>query len=217
VTIALASLENRVHALLTRVGADTALGARFLNTLSLMEHVGSRKIMISQSRGGVLNADTLQHLAEETRHAFFFKRAAEALAGRPLGYGDGDLLAGAPARHYMARLDARIARAASGRNAYLFMSYIVEVRAVWFYNLYDGVLKAAGQPLKLTSLLAEEKNHLADMRAQLGPHVETQLVAFSAHENSLFTKLLAALEQDCGLFDAKPAGAIFLPEQVQHL
>ena len=29
--------------------------------------------------GGVLNAETLQHLAEESRHAFFFKRAAEAL------------------------------------------------------------------------------------------------------------------------------------------
>jgi hypothetical protein len=217
VTVAFSSLESRVHVLLARIGDDTVLGARFLNTLSLMEHIGSRKIMISQSRGSVLNADTLQHLAEETRHAFFFKRAAEALAGRPLGYDDGDLLAAAPARHYMARLDARIARSASGRNAYLFMSYIVEVRAVWFYNLYDRVLKAAGRPLKLTSLLAEEKSHLADMRAQLDPHVETQLAAFSAHENSLFTKLLTALEQDCGLFDARSAGAIFLPEQVQHL
>jgi hypothetical protein len=217
VTIAPASLENRVHALLTRIGADAALGARFLNTLSLMEHVGSRKIMVSQSRGGVLNAQTLQHLAEETRHAFFFKRAAEALSGRPLGYDADDLLAGAQARHYMARLDARIARAATGRTAYLFMSYIVEVRAVWFYNLYDRVRKAAGQPLKLTSLLAEEKSHLADMRAQLGPAVEAEMSAFSVYENSLFARLLAALEQACGVFDAKPAGAIFLPEQVQHL
>jgi hypothetical protein len=217
VTISPASLESRVHALLAHIGVDDALGARFLNTLSLMEHVGSRKIMISQSRGGVLNAQTLQHLAEETRHAFFFKRAAEALAGRPLGYEEGDLLAGAQARHYMARLDARIARGATGRNAYLFMSYIVEVRAVWFYNLYDRVLKAGGRPLKLTSLLAEEKSHLAEMRAQLDQAAETQLAAFSAHENSLFARLLAGLERACGVFDAKPAGAIFLPEQVQHL
>jgi hypothetical protein len=198
VTIALSSsetLESRVHVLLDRIGGDAALGARFLNTLSLMEHIGSRKIMISQSRGGVLNADTLQHLAEETRHAFFFKRAAEALAGGPLGYEDNDLLAATPARYYMARLDARIARAAKGRDAYLFMSYIVEVRAVWFYNLYDRVLKAAGRTLKLTSLLAEEKSHLADMRAQLaGPELKTQLAAFSAHENRLFVRLLDGLE-----------------------
>jgi hypothetical protein len=117
----------------------------------------------------------------------------------------------------MARLDARIARGATGRNAYLFMSYIVEVRAVWFYNLYDRVLKAGGRPLKLTSLLAEEKSHLAEMRAQLDQAAETQLAAFSAHENSLFARLLAGLERACGVFDAKPAGAIFLPEQVQHL
>ena len=194
-TIAILSLESRVQALLARIGDDAVLGARFLNTLSLMEHIGSRKIMASQSRGGVLNAETLQHLAEETRHAFFFKRAAEALAGRPLGYDDGDCLAPAQARHYMARLDARIARAAKGRSAYVFMSYIVEVRAVWFYKLYDGVLKAGSRSLKLTSLLAEEKSHLAGMRAQLaalGP--ESQLAAFSAHENKLFTRLLDGLE-----------------------
>lgn len=187
--------EGRVHGFLAHIGADPVLGARFLNTLSLMEHIGSRKIMISQSRGGVLDADTLQHLAEETRHAFFFKRAAEALAGRALGYDKADLLAAAPARHYMARLDAHIARAAKGRAAYLFMSYIVEVRAVWFYELYDRLLKTAGRSLKLTSLLAEEKSHLADMRAQLaGPALESQLAAFSAHENRLFAKLLDGLE-----------------------
>ena len=194
-TIAFGGLESRVQVMLARISDDAALGARFLNTLSLMEHIGSRKIMASQSRGGVLNAGTLQHLAEETRHAFFFKRAAEALAGRPLGYDDGDCLAPAQARHYMARLDARIARAAKGRSAYLFMSYIVEVRAVWFYNLYDGVLKAVSRPLKLTSLLAEEKSHLAGMRAQLaGPQLESQLEAFSAHENRLFARLLDGLE-----------------------
>ncbi len=194
-TIAILSLESRVQALLARIGDDAVLGARFLNTLSLMEHIGSRKIMASQSRGGVLNAETLQHLAEETRHAFFFKRAAEALAGRPLGYENSDCLAPAQVRHYMARLDARIARAAKGRSAYLFMSYIVEVRAVLFYNLYDRVLKTAGRSLKLTSLLAEEKSHLADMRAQLAaPGLESQLAAFSAHKNKLFARLLDGLE-----------------------
>jgi hypothetical protein len=220
--IDLLRFDNRVDRLLACISSDAALGARFLNTLSLMEHIGSRKIMISQTRGGVLNAETLQHLAEESRHAFFFKRAAEAMAGRALGYDDVDCLAPAQARAYMARLDAKIARSTAGKTAYLAMSYIVEVRAVWFYKLYEAALKAAGRPLRLAGLLAEEKNHLADMRAQLdGAGMDAPLAAFSAYENSLFAGLLAALERACGIFDttADPGaqGAIFLPEQVQHL
>ena len=62
-----------------------------------MEHIGSRKIMASQSERG-LGGDTLRHLAEETRHAYFFKRAAEKLAHRPLGYGAAETIAGAAAR-----------------------------------------------------------------------------------------------------------------------
>src|SRR6185503_1288646 len=117
--------------------------ARFLNTLSLMEHIGSRKIMMSQTSqdpGG----DTLRHLAEETRHAYFFKRAAEKLARGTLGYGADETVAGAAARFYMERLDAGIVRSLDGAPAsalpYLYMSLIVELRAVWFYRLYQETL-----------------------------------------------------------------------------
>ena len=58
--------------------------ARFLNTLSLMEHIGSRKIMVSQTCGP-LGREVLKHLAEETRHAFFFKKAAETLGRAAVG------------------------------------------------------------------------------------------------------------------------------------
>ena len=186
--------ESRVRALLARIAADSDLSARFLNTLSLMEHIGSRKIMVSQA--GALHGETLKHLAEETRHAFFFKRAAEALAGRTLDYGADDVLAGPQARLYMGRLDAVIARQVSGGAAYLYMSTIVEIRAVWFYRLFDQVLKAAGRSLKLSGLLAEEENHLADMRARLAdPLMETRLEAFTAQENIQFARLLDGLEE----------------------
>src|SRR6185436_2114315 len=99
--------------------------ARFLNTLSLMEHIGSRKIMMSQTSQGP-GGDTLRHLAEETRHAYFFKRAAEKFARRQLGYGPGETIAGAAARGYMERLDAGIARSLDSTRAgalpYLYMS-----------------------------------------------------------------------------------------------
>lgn len=187
-------VENRVGALLARIAADPGLSARFLNSLSLLEHIGSRKIMVSQA--GALNGETLKHLAEETRHAFFFKRAAESLAGRPMDYGAADVLAGPQARLYMHRLDAFIARSVSGPAAYLYMSTIIEMRAVWFYRLFDQIWKAAGQTLKLSSLLAEEQTHLAQMRARLAdPLVETRLESFAAHENVQFARLLDALEE----------------------
>ena len=149
--LALSRVENEsrdlagpVQAWLAALCAEPETHARFLNTLSLLEHIGSRKIMTSQQEP---QQDTLKHLAEETRHAFFFKRAAEKTAGRPLDYDPEHTLAGMSARQYMARLDAHIARDLPGApdpSAYLYMSLIVELRAIWFYRLYHGVLTAQG-------------------------------------------------------------------------
>ena len=187
----------RMRALLARICADAGLHARFLNSLSLMEHIGSRKIMASQA-GGPLSSDTLKHLAEETRHAFFFKRAAEAVAGRELSYEADALLAGPQAALYMGRLDAFVARQARGAAAYLYMSLVVELRAVWFYALYQSVLQGAGSFLKLTSVLAEEERHLEEMRqslAAMGEDVDARMADFSAFEARRFAVLLEALEQ----------------------
>src|SRR5258707_5647536 len=77
------------------------------------------------------------------RHAFFFKRAAERLARRPMDYSHPNTMACASARSYMGRLDAEIARALAGGSPslpYLYMSLIVELRAVWTYRLYQSVL-----------------------------------------------------------------------------
>ena len=186
-----------MRAVLTRICADAGLHARFLNSLSLMEHIGSRKIMASQA-GGPLSSDTLKHLAEETRHAFFFKRAAEAVAGRDLSYKRADLLAGPQAALYMGRLDAFVARQAKGAAAYLYMSLVVEVRAVWFYGLYQSVLQGAGSFLKLASVLAEEERHLDEMRqslAALGEDVDARLAEFCTFEARRFAVLLDALEE----------------------
>jgi len=211
-----------MRAVLARICADAGLHARFLNSLSLMEHIGSRKIMASQA-GGPLSSDTLKHLAEETRHAFFFKRAAEGVAGRELSYEAVDLLAGPQAGLYMGRLDAfitaqvrlpsacastlagevavagpRASESRRGQITYLYMSLIVEVRAVWFYGLYQSVLQGAGSFLKLTSVLAEEERHLDEMRqslAALGEDVDARMADFSVFEARRFAILLDALER----------------------
>ena len=180
------------------------LHARFLNTLSLMEHVGSRKIMASQT-GPELRQDTLKHLAEETRHAFFFRRTADTLAGRvALDYRRENTVAPAAARFYMGRLDAFIARALGktmpGEAAYLYMSLIVELRAVWFYRIYEQVLKDNAEGISLSGILSEEERHLGEMTARLRAidnAFQTRMRQFSACESERFGSLWAAVERDC--------------------
>ena len=198
-----ADLVRPVQERLEAICTDAALHARFLNMLSLLEHIGSRKIMASQSPNDP-GRDTLKHLAEETRHAFFFKRAAEKTAGRELDYEFSNMIAGANAHMYMGRLDAHIADAlgahAPAQAAYLYMSLIVELRAVWFYRLYRGVPAPHGAPVNLNSVLAEEELHLSEIQtrlAEIDRGVETRLTAFTDFEDSRFRVLWNAVENDC--------------------
>jgi len=190
--------ELPVRRCLAKLCAAPALHARFLNTLSLLEHIGSRKIMLSHARP---SRDVLRHLAEETRHAFFFKRAAEGLAQGALSYEAPHLLAGAQARFYMGRLDGRIAQIARGGAAYYYMSLLIELRAIWFYRIYQSVLTEMGQKLNLASLLAEETRHLAEMNDQLtapGENPQTHLPGLIAFEERCFANLLAGLDKAAG-------------------
>lgn len=194
-----AHLAEPVGALFDRFCADPAAHARFMNTLSLMEHIGSRKIMATQ-HGDDLDQPTLKHLAEETRHAFFFKRQAERVAKRRLSYGGEELVAPAAARMYFQRLEAAIDRAlrdgADRRAVYLYTSMIVEFRAVWAYRMYQDALLRAGLSVSLKSLLAEEEGHLAEMAGRLddlGAFSPEQVRAFCAEERRLFERLIAAL------------------------
>lgn len=173
--------------------------ARFLNTLSLLEHIGSRKIMTSQTHGP-LQCETLKHLAEEARHAFFFKRTAEKVAGRTLDYSDADAMMPSSARMYFGRLDASVSRAleadVSAEVPYLYVSMIVELRAIWAYRLYHEVLSESGLNISLKGLLAEEELHLpqmADRLAALGEDVEARVPEFSRLEDGLFRGLWKAL------------------------
>jgi len=188
------------RARLGKIIANTATHARFLNTLALLEHIGSYRIMVSQ-HGEQLAQPTLRHLAEEAQHAFFMKRQAEKTAGHPLEFRADELLAGATARSYFRRLEAlihgRLRRQGSAEATYLYMSMIIEFRALWFYRHYQQSLKAAGNSISLKRILGEEANHLADMAERLevaGELSDARVDAFIGFEQRLYGRLLAALK-----------------------
>jgi hypothetical protein len=197
------------RARLEAICADVEVHARFLNTLSLLEHIGSRKIMLA--RGAAPDGHMLQHLAEETRHAFFFKRSAEKLARRSLDYSETCTLAGAAARFYMGRLDSHITSALrSGTDVlpYLYMSLIIEDRAIWAYRIYQRVLDDSDCGISLKPVLAEEKLHLDAMLNQIerqDSQARARIAQFCAIEHAGFERLWNAIGQDCAHIRAAAA------------
>jgi hypothetical protein len=102
---------------------------------------------------------------------------------------------------YFSRLDAEISRRVTAAcpdpaAPYLAVSLAVELRACWTYPLYHAALEAAGVPLSLKSIIAEEDAHLDDMQAQLSAMPGgggIGLEELGAIEGGLFEKLLPQL------------------------
>jgi hypothetical protein len=191
----------QTRSLLARIVPDAPRHARMINTLSMLEHIGSHKIMSTQHAPDI-DQPTLKHVAEEAQHAYFMKRQAEKAAERPMDYVDVDLLAPAAARMYFQRLESALVRTLvrqrSERAVYLYMSMIIEFRALWFYGLYQQTLQRAQHPMSLKRVLGEEQNHLADIANRLdmgGELSEARTAEFLTHEKSLYGRLLTALHR----------------------
>ena len=194
-------LVLQTRSLLARVVGDAPRHARLANTLSMLEHIGSHKIMTTQ-HGTDIDQSTLKHVHEEAGHAFFMKRQAEKTAQRPLEYVDDDLLAPAAARMYFQRLEAAmlrtLAQQRSAHAVYLYMSMIVEFRALWFYGLYQQTLQRARHPLSLKRVLGEEQSHLGDVAHRLeisGELSDVRTAELVGYERALFDRLLAAMHR----------------------
>ena len=196
-----ADLILKARSVLNRIVSSPEVHPRLINTLSMLEHMGSPKIMATQ-HGHAIDQATLRHLAEECHHAFFMKRQAEKAAGRRLEYEPRDLLAPASARMYFQRLEASMARRleqeGSAGAAYLYMSMIIEFRAVWFYTLYQHALDRFDHPMSLKRLLGEEQNHLTAMAERLdhtGELSDPRIDAFISEEHQLFSRFLDSLQR----------------------
>ncbi len=164
------SLEDWTLTVFSELCGDAQSAQLFLNTLSYMEHIGSYKIMATQ-RTDVMDYSTLKHLNEETGHAVLFKRHAERLSDQGIDYSSESLLAPATARAYFNRLEIGMVRLfgreANYRTVYLYMSMIVEFRAVWAYEILQKALDQNSLEVSLDRLLAEEQGHLYSMIRRL--------------------------------------------------
>jgi len=163
--------------ILPTIIADNELHARWLNTLSLMENTGARKISASEDPVTVTYI-ILKHAAEEHRHAFYLKKQIEKTGdGLCPTYSGEYLLAPSYSKYYLNQLDVDVCRylkkelGLSGRAlrfaAYLLVTYAIEVRADELYPVYQDALDAMGSKINVKSIILEEEGHLEEMINQL--------------------------------------------------
>ncbi|RKR85007.1 hypothetical protein BDD43_5263 [Mucilaginibacter gracilis] len=198
--------------LLDKIVADGHLHARWLNTLSLMENTGARKISASEDTVNVTYI-ILKHAAEEHRHAFYLKKQIEKVGeGVCPTYARQFLLAPAQSKYYLNQLDVEVCRYLkkelnlSGSNlrfaAYLLVTYAIEVRADELYPVYQDALDAAGSKVNVKSIILEEEGHLEEMINQLknfSPDWQLHADKAVVIETILFNNWLAGLEKEIGV------------------
>ena len=201
-------LEN----LISLIVQDNDLHARWLNSLSMMENMGARKISASEHPTQV-NLTILKHAAEEARHAFLLKRQMSKLV--PLEqyptYDRPYLLAPLKSYQYLQALDVVASRYVKANfqladyglkyAAYLLVTYAIEVRADELYPVYQKVLTREKSKIQVKAIIVEEEGHLQEMVAQLkefSPDWEQHAGAICKIEGKLFDQWIAQIRKDVG-------------------
>jgi hypothetical protein len=195
-----------LNKILPLIIADKALHAKWLNTLSLMENTGARKISASEDPLTVTYI-ILKHAAEEHRHAFYLKKQIEKTGGDVCPtYAPEFLLAPAYSKYYLNQLDIQVSRylkqtlKLTGKElrfaAYLLVTYAIEVRADELYPVYQEALENAASKVNVKSIILEEEGHLEEMISQLkkfSPHWEDHARIAVEYESRLFADWVNAL------------------------
>lgn len=171
------NLENQMKDILSKIVQRSELHAQWLNTLSFLENAGARKISACEDPEQV-DLMQLKHAAEEHRHAYYLKKQLQKLDAQAcVHYHHSELLAPIRTRQYLHRLDIQCARyiknhfGLTGRAlkhaAYLYVTYLIEVRADELYPVYQDVLTALHSKVTVKSIILEEEGHLAEMTSAL--------------------------------------------------
>jgi hypothetical protein len=198
--------EEQLAKIVDKVIASDELHTRWLNSLSMMENTGARKISKFE-HPVTTNIIVLKHAAEEARHAYFLKKLIAKIDKEACpDYSYPYLLAPIESHHYLNMLDVEACRylknklGLTGRElkhgAYLLVTYSIEVRADMLYGIYQAGLSKHSSKVNVKSIIAEEEGHLAEMQRMLvdfHPKWEKLAKDVCVIENKLFNKWVKAL------------------------
>lgn len=187
--------------ILREVVSRPELHARLLNTFSLLEYIGARKIMKSQEESQI-TPTVLAHMTEEIRHAQIFKKLAMKVGGEAVrSYAEESLLCGREGREYIQGIDFKAHHVLGGKKPwlnYLLTTLVVEERAQSMYPYYDELLIPLGLGGPLKAIYREEEEHLAQVLMALKvsePLAEEQLEQIRHEEKVRFDAFFAAVTE----------------------
>jgi hypothetical protein len=200
------SQEEQLKNIIEQIVVEDRTHARWLNSLSMMENTGARKISRYEDpvHTGII---VLKHAAEEARHAYYLKKQIGKLAEDACpDYSYPYLLAPVESHHYLNLLDVEASRYIKNRlgltgralkhGAYLLVTYSIEVRADMLYGVYQDALTRHGSRVNVKSIILEEEGHLAEMQRMLEvfhPGWEALAADVCEIENRLFTTWISAI------------------------
>lgn len=175
--------------------------AKFINTLSMLEYMGARKIVKSQ-RSSVLSLELLSHISEEIRHAEVLKKLTLKMsAGKLDSYSDEHLLCGNEARIYIQSVDRSAELLFGAKNPwlnYLYTTFLLEERANVIYPHCGERVEELGFPNIFKGILREENRHLESIFQGLGAEKDVsqdKLDALKKAEDKAFCQFLASLNE----------------------
>lgn len=168
--------------ILSCIVSQPTLHVAWLNSLSHLEYCGAQKIALYAQTLKIKSPVLLQHLAEEFRHAYFFKKQAENLIKQHKieeSFRD-ILLIARVGKRYLQLLDLQISRifrqyamstSEIRQASYLMTTYAIELRALNLYLKYDALLKQnLMDNFRLSSVLKEESSHLQSIEKEIKNH-----------------------------------------------
>ncbi len=202
-------MKEEIEKLLTKIVAKNSLHVLWLNTLSLMENPGARKIKNCEHPIFV-NEIILKHAAEEARHAYYLKKQISKIDKNACpSYERKYLLAPTNSFYYLQELDISVCRFLKEKFhytneklkyvAYLLVTFAIEVRADKLYPIYQNVLDNALSKVNVKSIIAEEENHLKEMKTQIAAFTnEAQMMCSTVleMEQNLFQNWLLNLQKE---------------------
>lgn len=181
---------------------------KFLNTLSLLEYIGARKIMKSQ-REDKITPTILAHMTEEIRHAQILKKLALRVAGQGVSsYSEASLLCGQQGRAYIQAIDqaacAQVGEDQSWTN-YLLTTLVIEERAQELYPFYDELLCQLDLGGPLRGIVREEIGHLEQVQEYLqrdGKVTQQNIDAVRSIERDFYNDFFAQVEMRLNTYKA---------------
>jgi len=195
--------------LFQKIVSDKEVHAKWLNTLSMMENAGAKKIKNCE-HPVLVNEIILKHSAEEARHAYYLKKQIKKVAPQSCPtYEKKYLMAPSVSYYYLHSLDIKVCRFLKEKfgfkgndlkyAAYLLVTYAIEVRADELYPSYQQILDANKSTVNVKSIIAEEVNHLAEMKHQLSEFSkdwETLCSTVCDIESELYASWIKALQEE---------------------